>query len=205
MPLAKRVRLLYGQPVTLSGAILAGGMGRRMGGADKAAMIVGGHPILARVLRVLSPHCDPIALVGRTDVPEGLTFPFITIPDAVSGHEGPLSGILAALRWAQSEFVVIAPCDTPFLPMDLVPRLVAAAKNVSVVMTATGQQDHPTVSLWRTSLAVPLSEAFSCGTRSIRAYTRTLPTAMVSWHGAGYDPFLNINRPEDLALADRLA
>jgi molybdopterin-guanine dinucleotide biosynthesis protein A len=176
-----------------------------MGGIDKAEMLVGGHPILARVLRVLTPHCDPIALVGRTSVPEGLTYPFALIPDAVSGQEGPLAGILAALRWAKDDHVMIVPCDAPFLPMDLVPRLLAAAKNVGVVMTATGQQDHPTVSLWRTDLAVSLSESFSCGTRSIRAFTRQVPTAMVSWHGAGYDPFLNINRPEDLALAERLA
>ena len=60
-----------------------------MGGIDKAEMLVGGHPILARVLRVLAPHCDPIALVGRTSVPEGLTYPFALIPDAVSIRERP--------------------------------------------------------------------------------------------------------------------
>jgi molybdopterin-guanine dinucleotide biosynthesis protein A len=172
-----------------------------MGGADKADLRVGETTMLERVASIISPHCDPIALIGRSVAPA----PFIALGDSVSGHEGPLSGILAALRWAKTEFVMICPCDAPFLPLDLVPRLLARAKGVGVVIAATGQQDHPTISLWRTDLSPALAEAFAAGTRSIRAFTKTVPTAMVSWHGAGYDPFFNVNKPEDLAAAERLA
>lgn len=175
-----------------------------MGGADKAALTVGGRAILARVIDALGPHCAAIALVGRARAPD----PLVPLADAAPGHEGPLSGILAALRWSPTPWIVTAPCDTPFLPEDLVPRLAAAARaapEALVIRTATLDQDHPTVALWHRDLAPQLATAFDGGTRSIRAFTSGLPCALATWLPGDRDPFMNVNRPDDLALAERLA
>jgi molybdopterin-guanine dinucleotide biosynthesis protein A len=177
-----------------------------MGGVDKAHLTIQGKTILDRVVAVLMPHCSPIALVGRDFAPA----PLVALPDpALDGQEarqGPLAGILAALLRAPGDYVMIVPCDTPFLPDDLVPRLWQAARpDVGVVTAATGQWDHPTIALWRTDLAPVLSAAFDAGTRSIRAFTKTIPHALVHWQEGGLDPFTNVNTPQDLADALLLA
>ena len=173
-----------------------------MGGVDKAQLTIHGITILDRVINVLTPRCSPIALVGRECAPS----PLIALPDPVHGRQGPLAGILAALLWAPTDYVMIVPCDTPFLPDDLVERLwLGLDADAGVVTAATGQWDHPTVALWRKDLAPALSAAFDAGTRSIRAFTRTVPHALVHWPQGGLDPFTNVNTSQDLAEAVRLA
>jgi molybdopterin-guanine dinucleotide biosynthesis protein A len=183
--------------MTIPAAILAGGAARRMGGVDKAAIVVGGKSILERTLSVLHSHCDPIALIGRPSAPA----PLIARPDPVAGREGPLSGILAALDWAPHPWIMIVPCDTPFLPADLVPRLWAERAGVDLVRTESLGCDHPTVALWRRDLRVPLAEAFSGGTRAIRDFTRTVKSTLVSFDADRYDPFMNLNSPADVEAA----
>ena len=173
-----------------------------MGGVDKAQLTIQGTTILTRVVNVLSTHCSPIALVGRDHAPS----PLIALPDPVQDRQGPLAGILAALTWAPTDFVMIAPCDTPFLPDDLVPRLwQGISADAGVITAATGQWDHPTIALWRRDLAPALANAFNAGTRSIRAFTNTIPHALVHWPDSGLDPFTNVNTPQDLGAAQRLA
>lgn len=183
--------------MTIPAAILAGGAARRMGGIDKARIRIGDSSVLERTLRVLRPHCDPIALVGRDDAPETL----IALSDPVGGREGPLAGILSALNWAPDPWIMIVPCDTPFLPSDLVPRLLSERAGVDLVRTESLGRDHPTVALWRRELKIPLAEAFAGGTRSIRAFTRNVKSALVSFDAGSYDPFMNLNRPADVAAA----
>lgn len=192
--------------MTLSAAILAGGAGTRLGGVDKSQLAIQGTTILDRVVAVLSPHCSPIALAGRDLAPHGL----VALPDAPHGdqaaRQGPLAGILAALLWAPTDYILIVPCDTPFLPDDLVPRLQHAARpEIGVITAATGQWDHPTIGVWRRDLAPALSQAFSAGTRSIRAFTRTVPHALVHWTEGGLDPFTNVNTQQDLDQAQAQA
>ena len=169
-----------------------------MGGVDKAQLTIHGTTILTRVVSVLSAHCSPIALVGRDHAPA----PLIALPDPVQDRQGPLAGILAALIWAPTDYVMIAPCDTPFLPDDLVPRLCQAIKpDIGVITASTGQWDHPTIALWRRDLAPALAAAFNAGTRSIRAFTKTIPHALVHWPEVGLDPFTNVNTAKDLEAA----
>jgi molybdopterin-guanine dinucleotide biosynthesis protein A len=177
-----------------------------MGGVDKALLTIQGKTILDRVVDVLRPHCSPIALVGRDIAPS----PLIALPDPVrdrpSDRQGPLAGILAALTWTPTDYVMIAPCDTPFLPDDLIPRLwQGVSADVGVITAATGQWDHPTVALWRKDLAPALAAAFNAGTRSIRAFTKTIPHALVHWQDGGLDPFTNVNTQQDLAQAERMS
>jgi molybdopterin-guanine dinucleotide biosynthesis protein A len=178
-------------------AILAGGLARRMDGADKSQIRIDGRTVLERVLTVLAPHCDPIAMVGRETAPA----PLIALPDAAPGHEGPLAGILAALRWSPGPWIMIVPCDVPFLPNDLVPRLLAAREGVDLVTARSGGRDHPTVALWRSDLAVRLALAFAGGMRSIRGFTGGIDAALVDFATAERDPFLNLNRPDDVRAA----
>ena len=183
--------------MTVPAAILAGGAARRMGGIDKSGVTIRGRSVLARTLDVLRPNCDPIALIGRLEAPTSL----IALPDPVAGREGPLAGILAALDWSPEPWIMIVPCDTPFLPADLVPRLLAARADVDLVRTESLGHDHPTVALWRRDLKAPLTEAFAGGTRSIRAFTKGVKSALVTFDVRSYDPFMNLNSPADVEAA----
>ena len=107
-------------PRTL-GAILAGGLSQRMGGNDKALLILEGRTLLEHVAGRLAPQCKSVILNanGNPSRFEGVHLPIVS--DSVQGHPGPLAGILAALDWCAAHlpdigWVASAPADTPFIP-----------------------------------------------------------------------------------------
>src|SRR5436190_6934469 len=117
-------------PQTL-GLVLAGGLARRMGGGDKARILIGGETILARVLARLTPQCTAVILNANGDPARFADTGLPVVPDSVPDFAGPLAGILAGLDWAaahapQIEDIASVPGDCPFLPADLVARLAAA-------------------------------------------------------------------------------
>ena len=197
-------------PATL-GAVLAGGLGRRMGGADKALLHLGGRTLLSMAVERLDPQCDGIVISanGALERFEGMALPIV--PDSVPGLLGPLAGILAALEWAASsrpsvEWVVSVPCDTPFLPLDLVSRLHEgrAASYAPLACAASGSRLHHAVGLWPVAVRQDLRTAIAKGTRSIREWTNAKGVARVHWAVDPLDPFFNINTIDDLAEADAM-
>ena len=194
------------------GAILAGGLARRMGGGDKAARLVGGRTVLARLVDRLHPQVSALLLNANADPERFAAYGLPVVGDGVEGYVGPLAGVLAALEWTAArgaaEWVVTVPGDAPFIPPDLVPRLHAGRSEAGAILAsaASGGRTHHVVGLWPVALRVELRRALTQeGVRQMGRFTVRYPRAIVEWPIGRVDPFFNVNTPEDLAEADRLA
>jgi molybdenum cofactor guanylyltransferase len=195
------------------GLVLAGGLARRMGGGDKALIQIGGETIVDRVLAVLRPRCDPIILNANGDPARFAGYGLPVIADSVPDFAGPLAGILAGLDWTAAhapgaEWVVSVPGDCPFLPTDLVDRLHArrAQAGTPLACARSGDWRHPVVGLWRVDLRDDLRHALTVeGLRKIEIWTARHGVAIAIWSDRPIDPFFNVNTPEDVATADRVA
>jgi molybdopterin-guanine dinucleotide biosynthesis protein A len=192
--------------------LLAGGAARRMGGGDKCLLEVAGRPILAHLIARLAPQVRALALNANGDPTRFVAFGLVVLPDPVDGRPGPLAGVLAAMRWAATlpgcVDVVTAPADGPFLPRDLVARLLAAraAAGVPFACAASGGFTHPPVGLWPVALADALAHAVTVeDVRKVDAFTARWGCATANFATDPLDPFFNANTPEDLALAERMA
>ena len=199
MPLAR-------QGGSIAAVILAGGLARRMGGGDKALQVVGGRTILARTVAVLSPHAA-LAINANGDPARFSPYGVPVLPDPVGDRPGPLAGILAGMEWAADQglpWLLTVPGDCPFLPADLVPSLRAAAVS-GVVMAASGGRTHFVTALWPTRLRAGLRAALQASQRKVESFAAAHTVTTVDWPTTPFDPFLNVNTPEDLVEANRLA
>lgn len=191
------------------GVILAGGQATRMGGGDKGLLTLGGTTILEHVIDRLSPQVERLALNANGDPSRFGHLDLPVFSDSVGGFAGPLAGVLAGLDWAAetgATHVVTAAADTPFFPADLVPRLMLAAedegKPIALARTENGR--HPTFGLWPVALRDDLRAALQDGLRKVVLWTDRHGTAMADFPTGRFDPFFNVNTPDDLAEAQRL-
>jgi molybdopterin-guanine dinucleotide biosynthesis protein A len=192
--------------------LLAGGLSRRMGGGDKCLRELGGRTILERVIARLRPQAGRLLINANGDPARFAGFGLPVAADAVAGFAGPLAGVLTGMLWARAHApeaadIVTVPTDGPFVPRDLVARLVAAraAAGADLVQAASGGQVHPVVGLWPVRLADELERALvDEGVRKVDVWTARHRLATASFATAPVDPFFNANRPEDLAEAERL-
>ncbi|HWM48246.1 MAG TPA: molybdenum cofactor guanylyltransferase MobA [Xanthobacteraceae bacterium] len=199
-------------PPTL-GLVLAGGQARRMGGGDKALIRIGGQTILERVLARLRPGCARIILNANGDPTRFASFGLPVIPDSVPDFAGPLAGVLAGLDWAAANAPGIAwmasvPGDCPFLPADVVARLHEArtAQGKPLACAQSGDWRHPVVGLWPVSLREDLRRAVvEEDLHKIEVWTARHGVAIAEWPDTPVDPFFNVNTPEDVAAAEKLA
>ncbi|MDH2326474.1 molybdenum cofactor guanylyltransferase MobA [Cereibacter sp. SYSU M97828] len=180
------------------GVILAGGEGRRMGGADKALLPLGGVSMIARVRARLEPQVEALAISANGDPAR---FRGTVLPD--DDPQGPLSGVLAGLRWAAglgADAVVTAPVDVPFLPGDLVPML--CLRWPGAALARAGGRLHPACALWPVTAAPSLEAWLASGQRRVGDFAASIGATPVDFP----DPreFLNLNTPEDLAAAQAL-
>jgi molybdopterin-guanine dinucleotide biosynthesis protein A len=193
--------------------VLAGGLARRMGGGDKARIRIGGKTILERVLAHLTPQCSSVILNANGDPARFADTGLPVVPDTVPDFAGPLAGILAGLDWAAAHApeiadVVSVPGDCPFLPRDLVPRLLAARQSARLPLACarSGEWRHPVVGLWPVALRNDLRKALvDEDLRKIEAWTARHGVAIADWPDAPIDPFFNVNTPEDAAQAEHIA
>ncbi|XDA99304.1 molybdenum cofactor guanylyltransferase MobA [Sulfitobacter sp. LCG007] len=195
------------------GVILAGGLARRMGGGDKGELRLGGLTLLSRVIERLEPQVADLALNANGDAARFASYGLPVLADPLDGFPGPLAGVLAGLDWAASlgaETIVTAAADTPFLPPDLVPRLLLAAEGMPspLALAATTEDGtltrHPTFGLWPVDLRHDLRVALEGGLRKIVAWTDAHGGREAVFPVVRTDPFFNVNTPEDLAEAEAL-
>ncbi len=192
------------------GAVLAGGLARRMGGGDKPLRLLAGRPLLRHVLDRVSPQVAAVVLNANGDPARFADYSLPVVPDGLPGNPGPLAGVLAALDWAAERrpdlpWVLTAPGDCPFLPFDLAERLHTARESVGVPLACAGTpgQAHPPVGLWPVSLRSALRDALLGGERKIDRWTARFGCAVAEWRPDGpVDPFFNANAPGDLAAAE---
>lgn len=196
----------------LPGIILAGGLATRMGGGDKCLKALRGRRIIDHVIERLAPQCAPLALNANGDPARFANLGLPVLPDSVAGHPGPLAGVLAGMDWAASlgaAHVVSVAADTPFFPADLVARLWQARGPEGLALAATRESGgrpmrHPTFGLWPVALRDDLRAALAEGLRKIVLWTDRHGTGTAEFGTEPFDPFFNINTPEDVAEAERL-
>jgi molybdenum cofactor guanylyltransferase len=184
-----------------------------MGGGDKALLPICGETILDRVLARFAPQCARVILNANGDPARFARFGLPVVPDDIPNFAGPLAGILAGLDWAAAnapdlEWVVSVPGDCPFVPRDLVARLHAARADQAkpFACAKSGDWRHPVAGLWPVALRAELRRALTDeGLHKIEIWTGRYGVALAEWADKPIDPFFNVNRPEDLAEAERLA
>jgi molybdenum cofactor guanylyltransferase len=191
----------------ITGLILAGGQGTRMGGADKALQILHGKALLAHVAGRLLPQVDELLVsAARADAyPEFTTaLKARIITDELAGA-GPLAGVHAGLKAACNELLVTAPCDAPFLPADLVARLFAALNTGSADLTLARTVDgrHPVFALMRRSVLPVLTQYLTAGGRKADGWYQGLKIIEVAFDDA--KAFTNINTRAELARWNAVA
>jgi molybdenum cofactor guanylyltransferase len=198
--------------VKVVGLLLAGGQSRRMGGGDKALRLLGGIPLLQRVIARLRPQVEMLVLNANGDPGRFAEFGLPVVPDSVPDFAGPLAGILAGLDWTAAHrpdcaFVVSVATDAPFLPDDLVARLADGLEKAGadLACAASGGRSHPVFGLWAVRLREDLRRAVvEDGTRKVDQWTTRHRLITAHFADRPIDPFFNANRPEDLEAAAAL-
>lgn len=199
-------------PPPVAGVLLAGGLARRMGGGDKALRLVGEESLLARVIARVRPQVQTLVLNANGDPARFESFGLPVVADVVEGFAGPLAGVLTGLEWAarhapDCDWIASVATDAPFVPEDLVARLLAAAEaeGADMACAASGGRPHPVFGLWPVRLAEGLRHAMiEEGVRKVDAWTARYRLAVADYSDRPFDPFFNANSPEDLAEAERL-
>ena len=188
----------------ITGVILAGGQGRRMGRIDKGLRELRGKPMVAWVLERLMPQVDEVLINANQNLDVYARFGHRVIADEIGGYAGPLAGLQCALSAARHLLVATVPCDSPFLPADLVTRLNAAlqAQSAQLAVARTGAQPHPVFCLCRRDVLPHLTQFLAGGGRKIDAWYATLRVAEVKFDDQP-DAFSNINTPEELAAFEQ--
>jgi molybdenum cofactor guanylyltransferase len=181
----------------VSGIVLAGGLGRRMGGVDKGLQPLHGKPMVSWVLARLAPQVAEIIVNANQNLDAYRAFGYRVAPDEITGFAGPLAGLHAGLKAASHPLAVTAPCDSPFLPKDLVARLHTSLADNDLAVAKTGDQPHPVFSLVRRSALANLETFLSQGGRKIDAWYASLKVVEVNFDDQA-DAFRNINTLEEL-------
>ncbi len=184
--------------------MLAGGLGRRMGGVDKGLQLLQGRPLTLHVIERLRPQVERVLINANQNLERYAEFGCAVVPDRVGGFAGPLAGLDAGLHAAEAPLIVTVPCDSPFLPFDLVARLAAArsAVDADVAVARTGEQSHPVFALVCSRVRTHLSEFLARGERKIDRWYASLRVVDVAFDDEA-DAFANINTRTELAQHDR--
>jgi molybdopterin-guanine dinucleotide biosynthesis protein A len=197
-------------PETL-GVILAGGLARRMGGGDKGLRVIDGRSILERVAEQLRPQCAGLILNANGDPGRFVALGLPVVADSLPDFPGPLAGVLAGMDWVAERrpgtaWIATVAGDTPFVPRDFVGRLHAAraAADAKLASASSGRRTHPVNGLWSLTLREELRDSLARGERKVGRWTAEHGAVLAEWSDDP-DPFFNINAPEDLEEARRLA
>ena len=189
--------------LAMTGVILAGGLGRRMGGVDKGLQLLAGQPLAAHVAARLGPQVDELLINANQNAAAYAALGHPVIADRISGFAGPLAGLHAALNAARHPLVLTAPCDSPFLPADLAARLAEALADGrhDIAIARTAMRAHPVFCLCRRSLEARLEAFLTAGHRRFGQWLEEERTVEVSFPDEA--AFANINTTDELALLAR--
>ncbi len=192
------------EELAIAGVVLAGGLGRRMGGVDKGMRRLRGRPMVAWVLERFAPQVDSVMINANQNVEAYAAYGYPVIPDRFAGFAGPLAGLHAGLSATTLPLVATVPCDSPFLPGDLVARLRDALveKKAQIAIARADGRPHPVFSLCRRSVLSHLEHYLEGGGRKVEQWYGTLEFVEVSFDDEA-EAFSNINTPEELAQFER--
>lgn len=196
----------------ICGLILAGGQARRMGGGDKCLLPLAGKSLLQRTIERAQPQVDHLLLNANGNSLRFARSKLPVIPDLVDGNKGPLAGIHAGLRWIREanpniEWMVSFASDSPFFPTTMVEDFLKAVQNgTHIVLAQSHQQLHPTFALWHLSLISKIETVLDMEKiPGLQEFVQTQKFVAVDFPLTQYDPFFNINTPQDLFAAEKIA
>ena len=188
---------------------MAGGKSRRMGGQDKAFVLLNKKPMLSHVIDRLNKQTKNIVLNSNKNPEVFKSFKIKVMSDTVKDFPGPLAGVLSGMEWFNIEnkkikWVLSVPIDSPFFPLDLIKKLHFSLKNSNklIAVAKSNKKIHPVFALWNMSLLNPIKNAINNDIRKIDLFTEPYQPQIVDFVSK-IDPFFNINTPEDLKMAEK--
>jgi molybdopterin-guanine dinucleotide biosynthesis protein A len=192
--------------IGVTGIVLAGGQGSRMGGVDKGLQQFRGKAMVAHAIERFAPQVDELLVNANRNLEAYGAFGHRVIADEIAGFAGPLAGFERGLAHARGDLVATVPCDSPFLPLDLVARLRKALEleGAQLAVARTGGQPHPVFCLMRRDVHASLAAFLGSGQRKIDRWYEALAVVEVLFDDEA-EAFLNINSREDLAGLDPAA
>lgn len=197
---------------TVTGLLLAGGQGTRLGGVDKGLQFWRGRPLAQQVLARLAPQVDTVLVNCNRNQDAYAAFGYPLVSDLAAGFPGPLAGLQTGLQACRMPYLVTVPCDAPFVPMDLVARLLAAVQAASDISQvpqaaiAVQQQAGETVwqpvfALYACSVRASLEAFLQQGMQQVRRWQKSLPHVLVDFSDQP-QAFANLNTPEEWAASE---
>ncbi|GJL36297.1 molybdenum cofactor guanylyltransferase [Enterobacter hormaechei] len=182
----------------VTGVILAGGKASRMGGQDKGLLSLKGKPLWEYVAHAMAPQVEHIVISANRNMECYRASGLLVIEDQLADFPGPLAGMLSVMQQCESEWFLFSPCDTPYIPDDLVERLSAECQNTNPVWVHDGERDHPTIALVNRANTPLLQDYLSRGERRVMLFMREVGGHSVDFSDKK-ESFVNVNTPEDLA------
>jgi molybdenum cofactor guanylyltransferase len=194
--------------MNILGAIIAGGQSTRMGGREKSFLDLAGATLLERTLSRLRFQVDDVVINANGDAARFAATGLAVVEDILTDVRTPLAGLQAALYHGASQgfdAVVTVPSDAPFLPLDLVQRLLEGGEVTGAAIARSGGQDHYLTGIWTTAMAKPLGRLIETeGISRVQDFVVRAKAEKVVWAALPHDPFFNINTPENLAEAEQI-
>ncbi len=183
----------------ITAVVLAGGLARRMGGQDKGLVDVFGRPMIEHVLDTLRPQVEQILINANRNHETYASYNYPVISDSIEGYCGPLAGMASAMQHCDTPYLMATPCDSPFLPDDLVARLYNAlqAEQASISVAHDGDRMQPVFALLDCNLLESLLTFLHSGERKIDRWYAQQHCVLADFSDCP-DTFLNINSPEDI-------
>lgn len=183
---------------SVTGLVLAGGLGRRMGGVDKGLQPLRGKPMAAWIVERLEPQVGAVLINANQNADVYAEFGMRIVADRIDGFVGPLAGLHAGLHACSTALLISVPCDAPFLPLDLAARLHEGLEGLGaeVAVARAGGRLQPVFALMKRGVVGSLEDFLNGGGRSVSAWLASLPVATVDFGDA--QAFANINTLEEL-------
>jgi molybdopterin-guanine dinucleotide biosynthesis protein A len=187
-------------PREITGVILAGGRGSRMGGIDKGLVELAGRPLIEWVLDALAPQVGALIINANRHHDIYARYGVPVIADSDPGFNGPLAGMSSAMRAAGTDWILTVPCDGPLLPPDLSSRLITALMSGGAPLATVIERErmHPVYSLMPVSLEQALSADLAAGARKVADWVARLGPALADFSDRPR-AFSNLNSAEDVA------
>ena len=195
--------------MNVAGVLLAGGLARRMGGGDKGLALLGGRPLMDRIIERIRPQVSELIINANGDGARFAEYGLPVVADVIGDFAGPLAGVLTGLEWAAENapgrpWVASFATDAPFVPPDLVERMSAAVEKEGgdMACASSAGRAHPVFGLWPVGLRGDLRAALVVeGVRKIDVWTARYKLATVAFEAENVDPFFNANTPGELEEA----
>lgn len=182
----------------ITAAILAGGRGRRMEGADKGLVELDGQPLVAHILKAIRPQVGQVMINANRNTDDYAAYGFPVITDELENYQGPLAGFAAVMKQASTKYIVTLPCDGPYVPSDLVERLGSALEkdNAQIAVAHDGTRIQPVHAMISVSLLPSLQQFLDGGDRKIDLWYAKHSMSLADFSDIP-ETFSNINTPQD--------